>query len=264
VSSRFSIPEHGEVNHFSIPGAGGGRLFVASGDQVTAYTVARPPTPSATTTTLVSSANPVSDRSGVSLTATVAPAPDAGTVAFTDGGAPISGCAAVAVSVATSSRAVCHARFTPLGVHSLSASYSGDAFYSASNSPVLDETVTPSAHRPPRISHASISPRRFTARRGAKLRLTLSAAAKLTVAITARRHGHRVTLRRLHFRARAGRSRFTLSPGNLRAGQYSAYVSATDGTGARSKRIRLRFTIVASASAAAKEWALPLVPGFLR
>lgn len=42
--SQFPIPENGSnVNHFASPSAGGGRLFVASGDQLTAYTVAKPP-----------------------------------------------------------------------------------------------------------------------------------------------------------------------------------------------------------------------------
>jgi hypothetical protein len=46
--STFSIPEKlaaggSKVNHFQIPSAGGGRLFVASGDQVSAYTIAKPP-----------------------------------------------------------------------------------------------------------------------------------------------------------------------------------------------------------------------------
>ena len=58
--SQFTIPESGSnVNHFASPSAGGGRLFVASGDQVTAYTIAQPPTASQTTTTLVSSASRV-------------------------------------------------------------------------------------------------------------------------------------------------------------------------------------------------------------
>ncbi|MBV9801327.1 MAG: PQQ-binding-like beta-propeller repeat protein [Solirubrobacterales bacterium] len=48
TASRFTIPENREpggsdVAHFASPSAGGGRLFVASGDQVTAYTVATPP-----------------------------------------------------------------------------------------------------------------------------------------------------------------------------------------------------------------------------
>jgi hypothetical protein len=49
--SQFAIPENSFsvhdplefVNHFASPSAGGGRLFVASGDQVTAYTIAQPP-----------------------------------------------------------------------------------------------------------------------------------------------------------------------------------------------------------------------------
>jgi hypothetical protein len=49
ASSQFSIPENGsEVNHFASPSAGGGLLFVGSGDQVTAFTIARPPAGSTT------------------------------------------------------------------------------------------------------------------------------------------------------------------------------------------------------------------------
>jgi hypothetical protein len=44
TSAQFSIPENGsDVNHFASPSAGGGRLFVASGDQVTAFTIATAP-----------------------------------------------------------------------------------------------------------------------------------------------------------------------------------------------------------------------------
>jgi outer membrane protein assembly factor BamB len=48
--SQFPIPEVGgnAVNHFASPSAGGGRLFVGSGDQVTAFTIAQPP-PGSTT-----------------------------------------------------------------------------------------------------------------------------------------------------------------------------------------------------------------------
>jgi outer membrane protein assembly factor BamB len=47
--SQFSIPESGsQVNHFASPSAGGGLLFVGSGDQVTAFTIAQPP-PGSTT-----------------------------------------------------------------------------------------------------------------------------------------------------------------------------------------------------------------------
>ncbi len=49
VASQFSIPENGSaVNHFSTPSAGGGQLFVGSGNQVTAYTIAQPPPPTST------------------------------------------------------------------------------------------------------------------------------------------------------------------------------------------------------------------------
>jgi polyvinyl alcohol dehydrogenase (cytochrome) len=43
MKSSFPIPENGSnVNHFASPSAGGGRLFVASSNQVTAYTIAQP------------------------------------------------------------------------------------------------------------------------------------------------------------------------------------------------------------------------------
>jgi outer membrane protein assembly factor BamB len=247
VQSQFSIPENGQhVNHFQIPGAGGGRLFLASGNQVTGYMVARAAPPSGTTTTLVSSANPASAGSALALTATVAPVPDAGTVTFADGGAPISSCTGLLVSPVTSGREVCHTTFTRSGIHNLTVSYSGDAFYAASSSAVLQQSITPSGHRGPSISHASISPHRFTARHRPKLRVTLSEAAKLTVAITAVRHGRRVTLRRLHFHAHAGRRTFKLSLRHMQPRRYTAYISATDAAGARSRKLHVRFTIIAA------------------
>ena len=284
--SQFSIPENGSnVNHFASPSAGGGRLFVASGDQVTAYTIAQPPASTPTTTTLVSSANPVPTGTGISLTAAVAPAPDGGTVTFTDGGATILGCSGVAVSAATAGQAVCHTVFAQAGMHNLAARYSGDAFYAASASAVLAESVSSgtgsaggggssgtgtaggggssggSPHSPV-ISHPSISRRRFTATHAATLRLTLSEAATLIVAITKPGHGHvvghgcsskvhrgkscllRVTLLRLHFHARAGRNAFKLSLRRLATGHYTAFIYATDHASRRSRMTRITFTIV--------------------
>jgi polyvinyl alcohol dehydrogenase (cytochrome) len=257
--SQFTIPETGSnVNHFASPSAGWGRLFVASGDQVTAYTIAHPPPATPTTTTLVSSANPVATGTAVSLTAAVAPTPDGGTVTFTDGGAPITGCSGIAVSAATAGKAVCHIAFARAGTHSLAAVYSGDLFYTGSASARLTESVTHS----PVISHASISPRRFLARRAARLRLTVSEAATLTVAVTKLRHGHlvghrcsakvnsgrscslRVTLRRLHFHARAGRNSFKLLLRHLAARRYTALIYATDQAGRRSRTVRITFTIL--------------------
>jgi outer membrane protein assembly factor BamB len=301
TKSQFSIPENTEqggsdVNHFASPSAGGGRLFVASGDQLTAYTIAQPPAPAATTTTLISSANPVPAGTAVLLTAAVAPAPDGGTVTFTDGGAPIAGCSGIGVSAATAGQAVCDTTFAQASTHNLAASYSGDAFYAASASAVLAESVTSGTAsgggggssgtasgggggssgtasgggggssgggpRSPVISHPSISPRRFMATHAATLRLTLSEAATLTVAISELRHGHavghrcsasvhrgksclvRVTLVRVHFHARAGRNAFKLLLRHLAPGNDTAFIYATDHADRRSRTIRITFTII--------------------
>jgi polyvinyl alcohol dehydrogenase (cytochrome) len=258
--SRFSIPETGsDVNHFAGPSAAGGRLFVGSGDQVTAYTIAEPPPTTGTTTTLASSANPSQPAAEVSLTATVIPAPDAGTVTFTDDGAAISGCSAIPMSPATASAAACNTSFPRAGIHHLVAAYSGDAFYGGSASAALAQTVGSPG---PVISDASLSPRRFRAAHTPLLRLTLSEAATLIVAITDLRHGHishrrcsvrahrgkscaaRVTPRRLRFHAHEGRGRFKLSLRHLAPGRYTALIHATDSSGARSRMVRIEFTIL--------------------
>jgi hypothetical protein len=262
VKSHFSIPERGtQVNHFASPSAGGGRLFVGSGDQVTGYTIAQPPGPSATTTTLTSSASPVAVGNAVSLTATVVPIPDAGTVAFTDGGTAIAGCSNVVVSAV--GQAICRTAFATAGTHHLQASYSGDSFYGASVSPVLPVsagTAQP-GHTPPSISRASIAPHRVTAKQHATLRLKVSETAKLTVSITHLRTGHlvdrrcssrahsgtscqlRVILLRFHFQAVAGRNTFKLRVGSLAPGSYTALSYATDSAGERSRTTRITFTI---------------------
>ncbi len=266
--SNLPIPENGSnVNHFASPSAGGGRLFVASGDQVTALMIARPPPLSATTTSLVSSLNPSPAGTAVSLSAAVSPAPDGGTVTVTDGGAPISGCSGLTMSAATAGQAVCHVALPRAGVHNLAASYSGDAFYTSSTSAGLIESVTAgvggsSTRARPIISRASMSPRRFTATHRTTLRLTLSEAGTVRVAVTKLRRGHmvgrrcstrvnhgkscrlRVTVARLHFHARTGRSAFKLTVRTLAPGRYTAIVDATDHAGRRSRTIRIVFTIV--------------------
>ncbi len=268
--SHFSIPENGStVNHFASPSAGAGRLFVASGDQVTAYTIAQPPGPSATSTRLVSSANPVAAKTVVAVTAAVTPAPDDGAVTFTDGGAPIFGCSGIAVSAASAGQAICHTQFVQARTHTLAASYSGDAFYAPSAAAALAESVTSatrsaggSSGSAPLLSHASISPRRFTATHAATLKLTLSESATLTVSITGLRRGHRVdhrcssrvhtgrscpvrvTLVRLQIHARTGRNAVKLSLRRLAAGRYTAFISATNHAGRPSHTIRITLTIV--------------------
>jgi Bacterial Ig-like domain (group 3) len=257
--SQFSIPESGsQVNHFASPSAGGGRLFVGSGDQVTAYTVSQPPPASSTSTTLASSANPAFVGSAVSLSAAVSPAPDTGTITITDGGTPVSGCSAVAVSAVTAGRAVCQTSFARSGIHRLEATYSGDAFYAASVSAVIAESVTSG----PVIARASISPHRFRATHAATLRLTLSEAATLTVAVTRVRHGHtsrhrcsarahkgkrctvRVTLARRQFHARAGGNTLRLVLRHLPPDHYTLLIHATDNAGRHSRTIRLTITIL--------------------
>jgi outer membrane protein assembly factor BamB len=130
----------GSFDHFASPSAAGGRLFVANGDQVTAFTIANRPPPSTTATGLASSQNPVSSGAPVSFTATVGPVPDAGTVSFTDAGTPIAGCAAVSISAA-SGPATCTTSFAAAGTHTIDATYSGDAYYVGSSSLPLSQVV---------------------------------------------------------------------------------------------------------------------------
>jgi hypothetical protein len=278
ADQQFMVPENTEpggsdVNHFASPSAGGGRLFVGSGDQVTAYLIAQPPPPSSTTTSLASSANPVHGGTVVSLTAAVTPAPDAGTITFTDGTSPLAGCTGIAVSLATAGRTICQATFTQTGTHDLTASYSGDPYYLTSTSQPLAESVTgsgsgsPGGGSPPGgvaqrpvISHVSISRSRGN-RHAATLRLTLNETMLVTVVILASRHGRTaghlcstrkrtgrpclklVTIARLRFAGRRGANAFTLSLRTRRSGHYTAVIYAADKAGRRSRVIRIRFTI---------------------
>jgi outer membrane protein assembly factor BamB len=254
--SHLSIPELGSnVNHFATPSAAGGRLFMGSGNQVTAFTIAQTPGPTPTSTTLASSPNPATGSATVTLTATVTPAPDAGTVAFTDGGAGIPGCSAVA---ATAGRAICHTKFTHAGTHKLAGAYSGDAFYAPSSSATLSESVA----NPPSISRVTLGPRRFKARHATTLRLTLDEAATVTFAVTKLRPGHMVngrcrvnahrgkkcstsvTLAKRHLKSPAGRHKFKLAFHRLAPGRYTALVYATDRAGLRSRTVRITFTIL--------------------
>lgn len=217
--SQFAIPEKtisggSDVNHFATPSAGGGRLFVGSGDQVTAFTIAQPPPPTATNTTLV--ASPTFTRAGgaVTLTATVAPTPDGGTITFTDGATAIAGCPNA--SAATGGQVTCQTTFARPGTHTLVASYSGDAFYAASTSGSLAELVTGavpmltklhlSSHRVSvagrrvhgRCVKATENNRRHAmCRRPMRLRITYSLDTPATVKLTFKRHA---TGRKVHGR----------------------------------------------------------------
>ena len=89
----------------------------------------------ATTTVLVSSANPALLGNAITFTATVSPAPDGGTVEFRDGSSVIIGCAAQPVSLG---QAVCGASSLSLGTHGITAFYSGSPNYLAG-----DNSATP-------------------------------------------------------------------------------------------------------------------------
>jgi large repetitive protein len=138
---------------FTYPGAAthsitaiysGGLDFAGS----TSPTLTQAVNQASTSTALASSVNPSVAGQAVTITASVSViAPGSGmrtaTVMFEDGGITITGCAAQAVSAAGS--AVCATSFTAAGAHPITAVYSGDANFSGSTSPILDETVNQGA-----------------------------------------------------------------------------------------------------------------------
>ncbi len=233
---------------------------MASGDQVTAFTIAQAPAATPTSTTLTASPNPANPGATVTLTATVSPAPDGGTVRFTLSGSAVSGCSAVAVSTATGGRAVCHTTFTQTGTLKLAAAYSGDSFYAASSSATVSESVI----NPPAITRVTLGPRRFKVTHATTLRLTLNKAATVTFAVTKLRSGHkvkgrcrvnarrgkkcqvRVTLTRRRLKSPAGRHKFKLAFLHLAPGRYTALIYATDRAGRRSRTVRITFTILSA------------------
>ena len=104
--------------------------------------------PGATTTALTSSVNPSVAGEAVTYTATVtATAPASGTptgtVNFRDAGVTIAGCAAQAVGVAAT--ATCAVAYAGVGTHAITGTYSGDANFTISISPILTQTVNPGA-----------------------------------------------------------------------------------------------------------------------
>jgi hypothetical protein len=113
--------------------------------------------PAATTTTVASSANPVTSGQSVTLTATVSGNAPTGTVQFQDGGVDLGAPVALAGGIAaltTSSLGV--------GSHGISALYGGDANNAASASTVLTLVVNPvlvpaSAQPIPTLSEAMLA-----------------------------------------------------------------------------------------------------------
>jgi hypothetical protein len=100
------------------------------------YTVVEP----TTTTTLSASVNPAVVGQTITYTALVSPIPDGGTVAFSDRGIAISGCGAVPVDV-TTGEAVCNVSYAKQGLHTITATYSGDATWNGSSAGPMTESV---------------------------------------------------------------------------------------------------------------------------
>jgi len=97
--------------------------------------------PTATSTSLGSSANPSTPGEQVTYSATVSPVPDGGSVGFADGGTTISGCGSVAVST-TTGKATCQVTYANAGPHSIVATYSGDTNFAGSPSTTLNQVVS--------------------------------------------------------------------------------------------------------------------------
>ena len=250
----------GSFAHFATPSAGGGRLFVAAGSKVSALTISA--FPPATTITLAASANPVTAGRPVTLTATVAPAPDAGAISFTAAGVALPGCGAVNIAAGTG-QATCRATLTA-GRHPLQAAYTGDAYFGASTSAVLAEVVAPLPG--PKLSRVHLGSRRFTARQGTILSLTLSQAAQLRIQVSRTlsghkrgrrcrlglKHGRRCSVsrraRRLAFHGHGGSNRLRLRLRGLSPGNYAATVVAVGQSSRRSKTVTVRFTIIRAPS----------------
>jgi hypothetical protein len=89
---------------------------------------------------IASSANPSTVGQAVNFTATVTPSSATGSVTFVDSGTTL-GTANIAAGVATLSGVTT----LTVGVHTITASYAGDANTSASTSTALTETVSPAA-----------------------------------------------------------------------------------------------------------------------
>jgi hypothetical protein len=93
-----------------------------------------------TSTSLSSSKNPSNPDDTVTYSATVAPVPDGGTVAFSDNGTGIPGCGAQPVNT-TTGVATCAVTYPDPGTHTITANYSGDAFFLASPAAPLTQRV---------------------------------------------------------------------------------------------------------------------------
>jgi Bacterial Ig-like domain (group 3) len=136
------VGTHTIVATYSGDPAGAGSISAVLDQVVSGPTV----TPTSTTTTVTSSANPATVGDSVTYTATVAGSDGGGTVAFTDGGTTIAGCGAEALVAGV---ATCITTVTTSGTDTIVATYSGDPASTGSASTELEQVVNPSSVTPP-------------------------------------------------------------------------------------------------------------------
>jgi hypothetical protein len=165
------------------------------------------------------------------------------------------------------------AGFTPAspGRYWWYASYGGDPSDNPAASACgasMAQTVVPasptvSASRPasaPTLSGVKLGPRRFAAKKGTTLKLTVSQPARITLLITGTVAGHKlrgvckrhaktgrrcattIIKRTLTFSARTGANAFKLKLPGLARGTYTATITAQNANG-KSRAVRLTFTI---------------------
>ena len=135
-TSSLSVGPHSIVANY-----GGDAANAASSSSPLSQVIT---TVATTMTTVASSANPAMVGATVTFTATVAGTNPTGSVSFVaDGGAPLTGCGAVALTGSGNSRtATCSTSSLAVGTHSIVANYSGDAGNAASSSAPLSQVIS--------------------------------------------------------------------------------------------------------------------------
>ncbi len=138
ATSALAAGAHGVVAQYG----GDANNLASTSAQVMQTVNSAPATPTSTTTTLGSSANPSVVGQMVTLTATVNGVAPTGTMSFRDGGATIATCGAVLLTGAGNTRkATCTTTALAVGNHALTAQYGGDGANAGSTSAALAQTV---------------------------------------------------------------------------------------------------------------------------
>ncbi|MCC6198314.1 MAG: S8 family serine peptidase, partial [Burkholderiales bacterium] len=115
--------------------------------------------PGATTTLISSSSHPAAAGALVTFTASVTGTSPTGTVTFRDGGVTIATCSAAPLAGVGSTRtATCGISTLATGVHSIVATYNGDAGNATSSSPPLSQTITGAAGSTSTVVSSSANP----------------------------------------------------------------------------------------------------------